>query len=96
MERRLLRLIMNPAMILTWVFGLCLFSVNSTFMQGGWMHVKLASVVLLTVFHHALGKWRKAFLQDKNKHSASFYRKINEIPTVLMIVTVIMVITKPF
>lgn len=96
MERKLLRIIMNPAMILTWIFGGLLLYANTSLMQGGWMHVKLTAVILLTVFHHALGRWRKTFLKDENKRSAKFYRSVNEVPTVLMIVIVIMVIVKPF
>lgn len=96
MERKLLRIIINPAMIATWVFGLAMLYANPVLVAGGWMHAKLTSVVLLQIFHAILARWRKAFLRDENIHSASFYRKVNEIPTVLMIVIVIMVIIKPF
>ena len=97
MERRLLRLIINPAMIATWVFGLSMLAANPTlFTASKWMHVKLTAVILLQVFHAFLSRWRKAFLRDENTHTASFYRKVNEIPTVLMIIIVIMVIVKPF
>ena len=96
MERRLLKFIMNPAMILTWVFGLCLLAANMSLMHSGWLHVKLACVILLTGFHHALGKWRKDFVKDKNVKTAKFYRRVNEIPTVLLIIIVIMVVVRPF
>jgi putative membrane protein len=97
MERKLLRLIINPAMILSWIFGLALISATpEIFSSGGWLHVKLAAVILLQIFHAFLSRWRKAFLKDQNRHRASFYRKINEVPTLLMIVAVVMVIVKPF
>ena len=96
MERRLLRIIINTAMILAWVFGLWMLAKNPALLSGSWLHVKLAAVIGLQVFHACLSRWRKAFLEDRNTRPASFYRKINEIPTVLMIVIVIMVIVKPF
>ena len=97
MECRLLRFIMNPAMVATWIFGICLLYANMSLLKGGgWMDAKLFMVVLLTVFHHMLARWRKAFARGENKRTASFYRKINEVPTVLMIGIVIMVIVKPF
>ena len=87
MERRLLRLIINPAMILSWSFGLMMIAANPSLLTAGsWLHVKLTAVILLMVFHVFLSRWRKAFLKDENKHSAGFFRKINEIPTVLMII----------
>lgn len=96
MERRLLRLIMNPAMVLVWVFGGLLLWANSDLLYQHWMHAKLTLVVLMTGFHHALSCWRKAFVKDQNTKKAKFYRRINEVPTVLMIGIVILVIVKPF
>ena len=97
MERKLLRFIMNPAMIVTWVLGLSMLFANMGLMSsGGWMHLKLTAVVLLSAFHGYLAKQRKVFLRDENKKTSKFYRKINEIPTVLMILIVVMVIVKPF
>lgn len=96
MERKLLRIIMNPAMIVTWLVGLAMIYANTDLMQGGWMHAKLTCVVLMSGFHMALSKWRKAFLRDANTRGHKFYRKINEIPTVLMIAIVVLVIVKPF
>lgn len=96
MERRLLRIIINPAMILAWAFGLAMLHANPGIFEGSkWMHVKLSMVLGLQIFHAFLSRWRKAFLKDQNKHSAKFFRKVNEIPTVLMIIIVIMVIVKP-
>lgn len=97
MERKLLRLIINPALIAAWLFGLSMIYANPTMLTAGkWLHVKLAAVLLLMVFHAFLSRWRKAFLRDENTHTAGFYRKVNEIPAVLMVVIVIMVIVKPF
>lgn len=97
MERKLLHIIMIPAMILTWVSGTIMIVANpAMFTTGKWLLVKLAAVFLMQIFHVCLSDWRKDFLQDKNKHSESFYRKINEVPTLLMFVIVIMAIVKPF
>ena len=95
MERKLLKLIMNPAMIASWVFGLIVAVQIDAFAQP-WFHVKLLMVIGLTAFHMMLGKWRKQFEVDQNDKSERFYRLIKEIPTVLMIIIVIMVIVKPF
>ncbi|MEZ0226215.1 MAG: protoporphyrinogen oxidase HemJ [Alphaproteobacteria bacterium] len=96
MERRLLRLIMNPAMVATWIFGICLVWGNTELLHQGWLHAKLTMVVLLTGFHHVLSRWRKIFVKDANARTAKFYRRVNEIPTALMIVIVVLVIVKPF
>ena len=96
MERRLLRGIMNPAMIATWLFGILLVIAQPVFLREGWLHVKLAMVVLMSVFHMFCSRWRKGFLQDRNTHSEKFYRIANEVPTVLLIIIVIMAVVKPF
>ena len=96
MERRLLRIIINPAMILAWIFGLSLAFANPDLFDDGWLHVKLTAAILLQIFHAFLSRWRKGFLRDQNQHSARFYRCVNEIPTVLMIAIVIMVTVRPF
>jgi protoporphyrinogen IX oxidase len=96
MERRLLRAIANPAMIATWVFGLWLAFVYIGWAGQPWLHFKFALVILLTVYHHFLGRWRKDFAEDRNTRPARFYRIANEIPTILMIGIVILVIVKPF
>jgi protoporphyrinogen IX oxidase len=95
MERRLLRAIMNPAMIVVWITGPWLAWWEGVYMDG-WLMAKFALVVLLTGFHHALGAWRKAFAADRNVHPARFYRIANEVPTVLMVGIVILVVVKPF
>ena len=94
MERKLLRIIMNPAMILSFVFGFWL--IHQVGFSGGWLHLKLALVLAMAGFHGFLAKCRKDFLNGKNKHSEKFYRVINEVPTLLMIVIVFLVILKPF
>lgn len=96
MERKLLRIIMNPAMIIAWLAGLAMIWANPELMSQGWMHAKLTLVVIMTVFHHQLGVWRKNFLVDKNTRSHKFYRKVNEIPTILMILIVIFAVVEPF
>lgn len=97
MERRLLRFIINPAMILAVILGLMLlFTPGVVDWSQGWIYVKLAAIVLLTGFHGFLARWRKAFERDENKHTEKFFRRVNEIPTILMIIIVIMVIVKPF
>jgi protoporphyrinogen IX oxidase len=95
MERRLLRLIMNPAMIVVWVTGPWLAWWQGVYTDG-WFVAKFTLVVLLTGFHHALALWRKAFAGDRNTRSERFYRIANEVPTVLLIGIVILVIVKPF
>lgn len=95
MERRLLRAIMNPAMIVSWVLGLWLY-VSLEAWTDGWAHAKLTFVVLLTVSHMFMARWRRDFEQDNNQRAETFYRFANEVPTVLMIGIVIFVIVKPF
>lgn len=96
MERKLLRAIMNPAMIAVWIFGILMIVANPSLLQNGWLHVKLTCVVLLTILHHVYSSWRKMFMRDQNKYSPRFYRWWNEAPTALMIIIVFMVILKPF
>ncbi len=95
MERRLLKAIMTPAMLASWVFGFWLAMRMGVFTEG-WFHVKLLLVILMTAFHFMAAKWRKDFEADNNQRSQRFFRLANEVPTVLMIVIVILVILKPF
>jgi protoporphyrinogen IX oxidase len=94
MERRLLRGIMNPAMIAAFVFGGPMLVVQDW--SQGWLHAKLFLVVILTVLHHLFARWRKDFAADRNQRPARFYRIANEVPTAIMIAVVILVIVKPF
>jgi putative membrane protein len=95
MERRLLRAIINPAMVATWVLGLWL-AYESGFFKAGWLHAKLALVIAMSAIHGFNVRWVRAFAEDRNVHSQKFYRAMNEIPTLLMIAIVILVIVKPF
>lgn len=95
MERRLLKGIANPAMIVTWLAGLYLLY-EGGWIVAGWMHAKLALVLLLSAIHGVNAKWTRQFANDANTHSGKFYRFANEIPAVLMVGIVILVIVKPF
>jgi protoporphyrinogen IX oxidase len=96
MELRLLRFIMNPAMVATLIFGLLLAKINGDIlMQSGWFHVKLTFVFLLFGFHGFLAKTRKEFANNRNNHSEKFFRIVNELPTLCLFVIVIMAVIKP-
>lgn len=97
MERRLLRAIVNPAMIAAWIFGALLLVTPSAAIDwaAGWIYVKLAAVTAMSALHGWLARWRKDFERDANRRSAKFYRVINEVPTVLMVIIVVMVIVRP-
>jgi putative membrane protein len=96
MERRLLRAIVNPAMIATWLFGLALLDTGVVDWSKGYMHAKIALVVVMSGVHGLLARHRRAFAEDRNTHSARYYRAMNEIPTVLLIAIVILIVVKPF
>ena len=95
MEYRLLRYIMNPAMIAVWITGPWLAWALGVYAEG-WFWTKFALVAAMTWYHHLLGRWRKDFVEDRNRHPAKFFRIANEVPTLLMIVIVILVVVKPF
>ena len=96
MERKLFFYIMTPAMILSWIFGVILIH-SIGFQQIGqtWMILKIIFVIILTLYHFYLGKILAQFKIDQNSHSHKFYRFINEIPTLLLILIVFVVIFKP-
>ena len=96
MERKLFLYIMTPAMILSWIFGVILIH-NIGFQQIGqtWMILKIIFVTILTLYHLYLGRMLKQFKIDQNAHSHKFYRLINEIPTLLLILIVFVVVFKP-
>jgi putative membrane protein len=97
MERRLLRAIINPAMVASFGFGIWMLTLlGPAVWSQGWWHVKLTMVLLMGTYHMFLSRWRRDFEADRNHRSAKFYRFANEVPTVLMIVIVVMVIVKPF
>lgn len=95
MERRLLRAIMNPAMIVVWLTGPYLAWAWGMY-RDGWLIAKVVLVLAITWMHHAFAKWRKDFAADRNLHNQRFYRYMNEIPTLLLIGIVILVVVKPF
>jgi putative membrane protein len=100
MERRLLRGIINPAMVATFIFGLWLAWLGPDSRYGwfasGWLQAKIVLVLGLSALHGLLARWRRDFALDRNRHSARFYRIINEVPTVLLILIVLLVVLKPF
>ena len=98
MERRLLKAIINPAMIATWLLGLWLIWLmgKDAFLQAGWLQAKLALVIAMSGLHGFLVRWVKDFAADRNRHTGKFFRIVNEIPTVLMIFIVLLATVKPF
>ncbi|MCF8494067.1 MAG: protoporphyrinogen oxidase HemJ [Rickettsiaceae bacterium] len=96
MEHKLLKIIMTPSMISTYFFGILIAYIYGFVALGVWFHIKMTAVLGLTIFHGLLAKWRKDFINGNNNHSEKFYRLMNEIPPILMIIAVIMVIVKPF
>ncbi len=95
MELKLLRIIMNPAMIVTWAAGL-LLSLTPQAGAAGWLHAKILLVLVLSGVHGMLSKYRKEFAAGTNKRPEKFYRMINEAPTILMLLIVALVVFKPF
>jgi putative membrane protein len=95
MERRLLRAIVNPAMLATWGFGIALAATQGLW-GAPWLHAKLLLVLLLSGLHGLLARWRRDFEQDANRRSQRFYRLANEVPTILLIGIVLLVVLKPF
>ena len=96
MEKKLMRIIMLPAMIFSIILGLMLAHIYGFKNLGMWFHIKSFLVILMIFFHHFLGRVRKKFEMGVNKYDSKFFRIINEIPTALMIVIIILVIVKPF
>jgi putative membrane protein len=96
MERRLMRAIINPAMIATWVLGGLMLWANPDLLHAGWFHVKLTLVILMSALHGVFSKWRKQFARDENTRAANFYRVWNEAPTALLVVIVLLAVAKPF
>ncbi len=95
MERRLLRAIINPAMVATWVLGLWL-AWDAGLYRSGWLHAKLVLVLAMSAVHGMFVRYVREFAEDRNRRSRRFYRIINEVPTLLMIGIVILVVVKPF
>ncbi len=95
MERRLLRAIINPAMIAAWILGFMLVA-HSDLWAAGWMHAKFALLIAMQLVHAGFARWRRHFATNDNRHPARFYRIMNEVPTVLMIGIVFLVVLRPF
>ena len=96
MERKLLKQIATPAMIAAWTFGILLvLTPGAVDWHAGWWHTKLLGAVLLSGYHGAMSKWRREFLEDRNRRGDRFYRIANEVPAVLLVVIVIMAIVQP-
>ena len=96
MERRLFIYIMNPAMIVSWIFGILLIHTLGMDNLGYiWIQLKLVFVIILTIYHFFLFQCLKKFVENNNIYSSKFYRVINEIPTVLLIVIVLTIVFKP-
>jgi putative membrane protein len=98
MERKLMRQIMNPAMVATWILGVMLALTPGVvgWAHEGWIYVKLAGVLALTWFHHWLSLRRKDFAADRNRLAGRTYRLVNELPLVVLLVIVAMVVVRPF
>lgn len=95
MEYRLLNFIMTPAMIVAWIVGIVLL-LQGQWLGAGWFHAKFAAVLAMTALHGLFSHWVNEFHFDRNRHSQKFYRIVNEIPTGLLIVIVVLVVVKPF
>ena len=95
MERRLLKAIMTPAMISSWIFGLWV-AYDGGFFTSGWLHAKLTLVLVMSGLHGYLARCVRQFAADANTRSSRHYRIVNEVPTVLMVLIVILVVIKPF
>lgn len=96
MELKLLRLIMTPAMVATWVFGLMMLGAGVIDWSQGWVWVKAVLVIAMTWFHHWLARWRRDFASDRNTRSGRHYRIANEVPTLMMLGIVVMAVAEPF
>jgi len=97
MERRLLKIIMNPAMIAAWIFGaLMLYAYWDMFKSAPWMHAKLGLIVILSGVHHMMVRDVKRFAADQCDKSTKYFRILNEVPTIIMIVVVILAVMEPF
>jgi len=95
MEQRLLKFIMTPAMALTWLAGIVLV-IQGQWLGATWFHIKFVLVLAMTILHGLFSHWANEFQFDRNRHTAKFFRVVNEIPTVLLIAIVVMATVKPF
>jgi len=96
MERRLLRGIVNPAMIATFLFGGLMLALNPGLFSDHWMQVKLVLILVMSGLHGMFSRWRRTFERDENRRPARFYRIVNEAPPLLVIFIVLLAVAKPF
>lgn len=96
MERRLLRGIINPSMVAAFLFGGLMLAINPALFSDHWMQVKLVLVLAMGGIHGAFSRWRKEFERDENRRPARFYRIVNELPLVLVVIIVLLAVPKPF
>lgn len=95
MEKKLIKFIMRPAMILSIITGVAMLHQDISYIYFWWMHIKLASVVILILTHRYFVSLHHKFMNDKNEKNHKFFRKINELPTVIMILIVFLIVLKP-
>jgi putative membrane protein len=95
MERRLLNFIMTPAMAVSWLLGMVLV-IQGQWLGATWFHLKFALVIVLSIMHGLMSHWVAEFAFDRNRHTQKFFRIVNEIPTIIMILIVILAVVKPF
>ena len=95
MERRLLNIIMTPAMAVTWILGIVML-IQGHWLGAGWFHVKFALVIAMSAIHGLFSRYVADFARDQNRHTQKFFRIVNEIPTLLLIAIVILAVVKPF
>lgn len=96
MEYKLLKFIMTPSMIVAWIFGTLLVLAIDIDWSQGWFHVKLLMVILMSAFHGWCARQTRIFAHDKNQHNHKYFRIMNEVPTIIFLVIIIMVVVKPF
>ena len=98
MERKLYFGIMFPGMIATWIFGIWMLAAYDWAIYGhsGWLHAKLALLILLVIYHFICGVWLADFKHDRNKHSHIYYRWMNEVPVLFLLGIIILAVVKPF
>jgi putative membrane protein len=96
MERRLLKMIMLPAMLASWLFGIWLVLLQNGLLTAPWFQAKLVLVLAMSALHGLMSSWVVEFATDQNRRTDKFYRIINEVPTILLIVIVLLTIVKPF
>jgi putative membrane protein len=98
MERKLLRFIMNPAMVVSWVMGICLvFTPGVVDLSSDiWLHIKFVLIIIMSLMHHRFGIWRKELAAGTNTRTGRYFRMMNEVPTLAMIGIVVLAVVRPF